>query len=152
VLPPTRIHRVYYERVVADLDGEARRLLSYCSLPFEPACLQFHQNRRSVQTASSEQVRQPLFSEAVDHWRHYEPWLGPLKEALGDVVGRYPEAGAGNGAAAAAEPADGPAAGPTAAPTAGPTAEPTAEATAAPTAVPTAGPATGPTAGPVSGS
>jgi len=93
VLPPGRIHRVYYERVVADLDGEARSLLSYCSLPFYPACLQFYQNRRSVQTASSEQVRQPIFSEAVDHWRNYEPWLGPLKEALGNVAEQYPAAG-----------------------------------------------------------
>jgi hypothetical protein len=96
---PGRIHRVYYERVVADLDGEARRLLSYCSLPFEAACLQFYQNSRSVRTASSEQVRQPIFSEAVDHWRNYEPWLGPLKEALGDVIGRYPAIEATTGTA-----------------------------------------------------
>jgi hypothetical protein len=90
---PGRIHRVYYERVVSDLDGEVRRLLSYCSLPFEAGCLQFHQNRRSVQTASSEQVRQPIFSEGVDHWRNYESWLGPLQEALGDVTRQYPAAG-----------------------------------------------------------
>ncbi len=82
---PGRIHRVCYERVVADLEGEARRLLDYCSLPFEPACLQFHENRRSVQTASSEQVRRPIFSEGVDHWNNYEPWLGPLQDALGDL-------------------------------------------------------------------
>jgi tetratricopeptide (TPR) repeat protein len=82
---PGRIHRVCYERVVADLEGEARRLLDYCSLPFEPACLRFHENRRSVQTASSEQVRRPIFSEGVDHWNNYEPWLGPLKDALGDL-------------------------------------------------------------------
>lgn len=82
---PGRVHRVYHERVVADLEGEARRLLDYCSLPFEPGCLRFYDNRRSVQTASSEQVRRPISAEGVDHWRNYEPWLGPLKEALGDL-------------------------------------------------------------------
>lgn len=89
---PGRIHRVYYERVVADLAGEVRRLLEYCALPFEQACLQFYDNRRSIQTPSSEQVRRPIFSEGVDHWQNYEPWLGPLKEALGDVVEKYPGA------------------------------------------------------------
>jgi tetratricopeptide (TPR) repeat protein len=86
---PGRIHRVYYERVVADLEGEVRRLLDSCALPFEQACLQFYDNRRSVQTPSSEQVRRPIFAEGVDHWHHYEPWLGPLKEALGDVIEKY---------------------------------------------------------------
>lgn len=87
---PGRIHRVCYEHVVTDLEGEVRKLLEYCGLPFEQGCLRFYENRRVVQTASSEQVRRPIFSEGVDHWRHYEPWLGPLKDALGDLVEHYP--------------------------------------------------------------
>ena len=87
---PGRVHRVFYERMVEDTEGEVRRLLAYCNLPFEEGVLRFHENQRAVRTASSEQVRQPIFKEGVDHWRHYEPWLGPLKEALGDVVSAYP--------------------------------------------------------------
>jgi predicted Zn-dependent protease len=89
---PGRIHRVYYERVVADLPGEVQRLLEYCQLPFEDQCLRFYETRRVVQTASAEQVRQPIFAQGVDQWRNFEPWLGPLKEALGNLVERYPEA------------------------------------------------------------
>jgi hypothetical protein len=87
---PGRVHRVCYENLVADLEGEVRRLLDYCGLPFEEQCLRFHETRRVVQTASSEQVRRPLYAESVDQWRNYEPWLDTLKEALGDVVQRYP--------------------------------------------------------------
>ena len=83
---PGRIHRVRYEDLVSDLEGEMRRLLDYCGLPFEEQCLRFHETRRFVQTVSSEQVRQPLYTEAVDQWRHFEPWLGPLKDALGDLA------------------------------------------------------------------
>ena len=87
---PGRIHRVIYERLVEDPEAEIRRLLDYCGLPFEDACLRFHENERPVRTASSEQVRQPIFREGVDHWRHFEPWLGPLKAALGPVLDSYP--------------------------------------------------------------
>jgi len=83
---PGRIHRVRYENLVADLEGEVRRLLDYCGLPFEAQCLRFHETRRVVQTASSEQVRRPLYADSVEHWRNYEPWLGELKRALGDVL------------------------------------------------------------------
>jgi tetratricopeptide (TPR) repeat protein len=83
---PGRIHRVNYEALVADLEGEVRRLLDYCGLPFEEQCLRFHETRRVVQTVSSEQVRQPLYTEGVDQWRNFEPWLGPLKEALGELA------------------------------------------------------------------
>ena len=69
---------------------EVRRLLDYCGLPFEEACLRFYENERAVRTASSEQVRQPIYREGVDHWRHYEPWLGPLKTALGAGARGYP--------------------------------------------------------------
>ena len=89
---PGRVHRVIYERMIADTEGEVRRLLDHVGLPFEDACLEFWTNDRAVRTASSEQVRQPIFSEAVDHWRNFEPWLDPLKAALGPVLAAYPEA------------------------------------------------------------
>jgi len=87
---PGRIHRVFYESMIEDTESEVRRLLEHCGLPFENSCLRFYENDRAVRTASSEQVRQPIFREGMDHWRHYEPWLGPLKEALGAVLERYP--------------------------------------------------------------
>lgn len=87
---PGRIHRVFYERTVADTEAEVRRLLDYCGLPFEPACLRFFDNVRPVRTASSEQVRRPIYRESMEQWRHYEPWLGPLEVALGTVLDAYP--------------------------------------------------------------
>ena len=87
---PGRIHRVFYERMVDDTEAEVRRLLDYCGLPFEPGCLRFFENERPVRTASSEQVRKPIYREGIDHWRHFEPWLGPLAAALGDVLDDYP--------------------------------------------------------------
>jgi Flp pilus assembly protein TadD len=92
---PGRVHRIYYEKLVADLEGEVRKLLDYCGLPFEEQCLRFHETRRVVHTASSEQVRRPLYADGVDQWRNFEPWLDKLKEALGDVVQQYPEPGHG---------------------------------------------------------
>jgi predicted Zn-dependent protease len=89
---PLRVHRVNYEQLVADPQGEVRKLLDYCELPFEQECLHFYENRRIVQTISSEQVRRPIYSDSVDQWRNYEPWLGPLKDALGDLVAGYPSA------------------------------------------------------------
>ncbi|PZQ60837.1 MAG: hypothetical protein DI544_07830 [Sphingomonas taxi] len=89
---PGRVHRVIYERMVADTPGEVARLLAYLGLPFEEACLSFWQNDRAVRTASSEQVRRPIFTDAVDHWRHYEAALAPLFAVLGPVVDRYPDA------------------------------------------------------------
>jgi hypothetical protein len=88
---PARVHRVIYERMIDETESEVRRLLEYCGLPFEDGCLRYYQNERAVRTASSEQVRQPIYREAVDHWRHFEPWLGPLKEALGPVLEAYPD-------------------------------------------------------------
>jgi len=86
VLPPGSILRVEHEAVVDDLEGSVRRILDYCGLPFEPACVEFHKTERRVHTASSAQVRQPINKEGLDQWRHYEPWLGPLKSALGDLL------------------------------------------------------------------
>ena len=86
-----RILRVYHEDVVEDLEGNVRRMLEFCGLAFEPQCLVFHETRRSVRTASSEQVRQAINREGLDQWKHFEPWLGPLKDALGDALTRYRE-------------------------------------------------------------
>ena len=83
---PGRVLRVSYEDVVEDLEGNVRRILEFCGLEFERACLDFHQTERSIRTASSEQVRQPLFREGLLQWRNYEPWLRPLKDALGDAL------------------------------------------------------------------
>jgi len=87
---PGRIHRVFYEAMVDDTEAEVRRLLAYCGLPFEEQCLRFFENARPVRTPSSEQVRKPIYREGVDHWRHFEPWLAPLKSALGPVLEAYP--------------------------------------------------------------
>lgn len=87
---PARVHRVIYENVVADTEGEVLRLLTYCGLPFEAACLKFYENARPVRTASAQQVRTPIFKEGMNRWRAYEQWLDPLKSALGDVLDAYP--------------------------------------------------------------
>jgi predicted Zn-dependent protease len=87
---PGKVHRVIYERMVEDTESEVRKLLDYCGLPFEEGCLRFFENDRAVRTASSEQVRTPIYRDAVEHWRHYEPWLDPLKNALGPVLQHYP--------------------------------------------------------------
>jgi hypothetical protein len=89
---PGRIHRVIYEEMVADPEREIRRLLTYCGLAFEDQCLRFYENERAVRTASSEQVRQPISTAGLEQWRHFEPWLAELKEALGPVLGSYPAA------------------------------------------------------------
>jgi tetratricopeptide (TPR) repeat protein len=80
---PGKVLRIQHENVVDDLEGNVRRILDFCELEFEPQCVEFYKNERSVRTASSEQVRRPIFKEGLDQWRNFEPWLGPLKEALG---------------------------------------------------------------------
>jgi tetratricopeptide (TPR) repeat protein len=87
---PGRVHRIIYEHLVDDFESEVRRLLHYCALEFDARCLKFFENDRAVRTASSEQVRQPIYRDAIEHWRHYEPWLQPLKTALGPVLDAYP--------------------------------------------------------------
>jgi hypothetical protein len=88
---PGRVHRVIYETLVDDLETQVRGVLAYCGLPFDERCLKFHENDRAVRTASSEQVRKPLYRDAVDHWRNYESWLDSLKRALGPVLPSYPQ-------------------------------------------------------------
>jgi tetratricopeptide (TPR) repeat protein len=90
---PGRILRVQHEDLVADLETQVRRILEYCGLDFEPQCIDFHKTARSVRTASSEQVRQPISREGLDHWKHFEPWLDPLRVALGDALIRYRDQG-----------------------------------------------------------
>jgi hypothetical protein len=87
---PGKIHRVFYEQVIDDIEGEVRRLLAYCGLAFQSNCLRFHENDRPVRTPSAQQVRKPLYRDGVEHWRHYEAWLEPLKAALGDALETYP--------------------------------------------------------------
>ncbi len=86
---PGRVLKVAYEDVVEDLEGGVRRMLGHCGLDFEPACLTFHETRRSIRTPSSEQVRQPIGREGLTQWEHYAPWLGPLRDALGDALTGY---------------------------------------------------------------
>jgi len=86
---PGRVLRVYHEDVVEDLEGSVRRLLDFCGLGFEPQCVAFHENRRSVRTASSEQVRQGIYREGLEQWKNFAPWLEPLQSALGDAVRNY---------------------------------------------------------------
>jgi hypothetical protein len=83
---PGFVHRLVHEELVDDPEREIRRLLDYLGLPFEPACLAFYDNPRAVRTASSEQVRRPISRDGLEQWKAFEPWLGPLKEALGPVL------------------------------------------------------------------
>lgn len=89
---PGTVFRVIHEHLVSDPEVEVRRLLDWLGLPFEEACLRFHENRRAVRTASSEQVRRPISTEGLDQWRRFDPWLGPLKDALGPVIDDWDDA------------------------------------------------------------
>ncbi|MET0308222.1 MAG: sulfotransferase [Sphingomonas sp.] len=86
VQAPGTIHRVQHEALLDDPETEIRRMLDWLGLPFDARCLRPHENARPVRTASSEQVRRPINRSAVDQWRNYEPWLGELKGALGDML------------------------------------------------------------------
>ena len=85
---PGKVLRVRYEEVVVDLETQVRRILDHCGLEFEPGCLSFHRTERAVRTPSSEQVRRPIFTSGLDYWRNYDPWLDPLRDALGEDVRR----------------------------------------------------------------
>jgi tetratricopeptide (TPR) repeat protein len=87
---PGRVYRIFYEDLVADPRRQVRQLLAFLDLRFDEACLSFHENARPINSASSEQVRSPIFHEGLDRWRHYEPWLDSLKTALGPVLTAYP--------------------------------------------------------------
>ena len=91
-LLPGRVHRVIHERLVDNPEAEIRALLDYLGLPFEEDCLRFHENKRAVRTASSEQVRRPINRDGIGQWQPYAAWLGPLREALGPLVDAYPDA------------------------------------------------------------
>ena len=87
---PGRVHRVIYESMIDDTETQVRSLLAHCGLPFEESCLRFYENERAVRTASSQQVRKPIFRDGLEQFRHYEAWLGPMKGALGPVLAAYP--------------------------------------------------------------
>ncbi len=82
---PGAIYRLHYERLVDDIESEGRGLLEFLGMPFEPGCTRFWENARAVQTASSEQVRRPIYRTGLGHWRHFAPWLG----TLGDTLSKY---------------------------------------------------------------
>jgi tetratricopeptide (TPR) repeat protein len=86
---PGAVHRVIHEKLVADPEGEIRRLLDYLELPFDKACLDFHKTKRAVRTPSAEQVRRPISADSAEQWRRFEQWLGPLKTALGPALERW---------------------------------------------------------------
>jgi tetratricopeptide (TPR) repeat protein len=88
---PGKVLRLQYEQLIREPEAQIRRLLMHCSLPFEPACLSFHETKRSVRTASAEQVRQPLYTSGVGYWRHFEAQLAPLRRALGESLDRFSE-------------------------------------------------------------
>ncbi|WP_380876992.1 hypothetical protein ACFB49_11010 [Sphingomonas sp. DBB INV C78] len=88
---PGRVHRVHYETMVDDTEAEVRRLLDHIGVPFDPACLHFHETDRAVRTASSEQVRQPIFRSGVEQWQAFDRHLGPLRAALGGLADTYPQ-------------------------------------------------------------
>jgi Sulfotransferase family len=90
-LQPGRVLTLHYEALVQSPEPVLRGLLDHLGLPWDSACLRFHENPRQVLTPSSEQVRRPIGTQAVDHWRHFEPWLGPLVDALGDAASGYPD-------------------------------------------------------------
>jgi tetratricopeptide (TPR) repeat protein len=87
---PGKVLRLFYEETVRDIDAAVRRLLEYCGLPFEDRCLRFYETERAVRTASSEQVRRPIYRDAIEHWQQFEPFLDPLKQALGAALTDYP--------------------------------------------------------------
>jgi tetratricopeptide (TPR) repeat protein len=87
---PGKVLRLFYEETVRDIDAAVRRLLEYCRLPFEDSCLRFYETERAVRTASSEQVRRPIYRDAIEHWQQFEPFLDPLKQALGAALTDYP--------------------------------------------------------------
>ena len=88
---PGKVLDVHYEETVTDLETQVRRILAHCGLPFEEACVRFHETDRPVKTASSEQVRQPIYQSALGYWRHYDGHLGIWKELLADILEELPE-------------------------------------------------------------
>ena len=86
---PGRILRVQHEDVIEDLSGQVVRILDYCELPFEQACVDFHQNERAVRTPSSEQVRQPIYKSGMEQWQNFSEFLSPLEQALGSALTNY---------------------------------------------------------------
>jgi tetratricopeptide (TPR) repeat protein len=83
---PGKVLCVQHEELVEDLEANVRRILDFCALEFEPACLEYWKTERRIHTVSSEQVRRPVSREGIDQWRHFEPWLGPLRQALGSLA------------------------------------------------------------------
>jgi len=88
---PGRVHRIIYERMVDDTEAQVRELLRYCGLEFESQVLEFYKTERAVRTASSEQVRRPIYRDSTEEWRPYDRHLDALKVVLGPVLDQYPD-------------------------------------------------------------
>ena len=88
---PGKVLRLQYEDVVDDMEAQVRRLLEYCDLPWDDACLRFYETDRAVKTASSEQVRKPIYSSSKHLWRNYEKHLEPMIEVLEPLLGTLPD-------------------------------------------------------------
>jgi hypothetical protein len=88
---PGAVLHVLNERLIEEPEVQVRRMMEYIGVSFDPACLDFHANKRAVHTPSADQVRQPINREGVDAWRNYQPWLGPLRDALGHALDDWQE-------------------------------------------------------------
>ena len=84
---PIEIHEIRYESLIENQEAESRKLIDFCGLEWDPACLRFDRSDRVVRTASNWQVRQPIYGRSVERWRRYESFLGPLRERLGEIAG-----------------------------------------------------------------
>jgi len=90
---PGRVLTVQYEELVADFENQVRRLVEYCELPWEDSCLNYYETDRPIRTASSEQVRQPIYTQSMQRWRNYDQYLDELREVLSPILERYEKYG-----------------------------------------------------------
>jgi len=86
---PGKVHKVVYEDMVGNQEEETKKLLNFCNVPFEENCLRFYESQRAVKTASSEQVRQPIYNQSINLWKNYEPFLDDLKQGLLPIKDRF---------------------------------------------------------------
>jgi tetratricopeptide (TPR) repeat protein len=95
LVSPGSVHRVIHEKLLADPEAEIRSLIDFVGLPFDEACLKFHETKRDVRTASAEQVRRPINPEGIDYWKQFDQWLDPLRQALGPALDNWIDGASG---------------------------------------------------------